>query len=125
MAIAAIGWSASACAARPRPLSTAALATQTAAARPTAEPASGEATPVTAMGVQFLGAAQIGWARLLLDGQEVWRGKTAELGHTLDQYGGYVEVSGFDPGEHSLRVESLGWDYRPVAVASFGFRFSP
>jgi len=81
--------------------------------------------PVTAIGVQFLGAAQIGWARLLLDGQEVWRGKTAELGHTLDQYGGYVEVSGFDPGEHSLRAESLGWDYRPVAVASFGFRLSP
>ena len=78
--------------------------------------------PVTAIGVQFLGAAQIGWARLLLDGQEVWRGNTADLGHTLDQYGGYVEVSGFDLGPHTLRVESLGWDYRPVTVASFGFR---
>ena len=81
--------------------------------------------PVTAMGVQFLGAAQTGWARLLLDGQEVWRGKTAELGHTLDQYGGYVEVTGFDPAPHTLRIESLDWDYRPVTVASFGFRLSP
>jgi len=23
----------------------------------------------------------------------------------------------------TLQVESLGWDYRPVTVANFGFRF--
>jgi hypothetical protein len=78
--------------------------------------------PVAALGVQFLGAPQIGWARILLDGQEVWRGNTAELGYTLGQYGGYVEISGFDPAAHTLRVESMGWDYRPVTVASFGYR---
>jgi len=78
--------------------------------------------PVAALGVQFLGAPQIGWSRILLDGEEVWRGNTSELGYNLGQYGGYVEVSGFHPGPHTLGVESLGWDYRPVTVASFGYR---
>jgi hypothetical protein len=75
----------------------------------------------TSMGVQFLGEEMIGWARLLFDGQEVWRGNTAEIWSKSGRHGGFVEVSGFAPGTHTLRVESLGFDYRPVTVASFGF----
>ena len=73
-----------------------------------------------AMGVQFLGGPQIGWARLLLDGAEVWRGITSELGSARGRFGGYVEVSGYSAGPHTLRVESLGSDYRPVEVFAFG-----
>ena len=75
----------------------------------------------TSMGVQFLGEQTIGWARVLFDGQEVWRGKTSDIWSRYGRHGGYVEVSGFDPGQHTLRVESLNFDYRPVTVASFGF----
>jgi hypothetical protein len=72
-------------------------------------------------GVQFLGEGMIGWARVLLDGQEVWRGNTSKIWSKSGRHGGFVEVSGFDPGVHTLRVESLGFDYRPVTVAGFGF----
>jgi hypothetical protein len=75
----------------------------------------------TSMGVQFLGEEMIGWARVLLDGQEVWRGNTADIWSKSGRHGGFVEISGFDPGKHTLRVESLGFDYRPVTVANFGF----
>ena len=77
--------------------------------------------PFNAMGVQFLGELQIGWARVLFDGEEVWNGNTTDLGYENYRHGGYVEISGFAPGPHTLRVESLGFDYRPVTVASFGF----
>lgn len=73
------------------------------------------------VGVQFMGAPQIGWARVLFDGVEVWRGQTSALGAKYGQHGGYIEISGFPPGEHMLRVESLGFDYRPVTVLGFGF----
>ena len=72
-------------------------------------------------GVQFLGEGMIGWARVLLDGQEVWRGNTSEIWSKSGRHGGFVEVSEIDPGPHTLRVESLGFDYRPVTVAGFGF----
>lgn len=75
----------------------------------------------TSMGVQFLGEGMIGWARILFDGHEVWRGNTSAIWSRSGRHGGYVEVSGFAPGAHTLRVESLGFDYRPVTVASFGF----
>jgi hypothetical protein len=73
------------------------------------------------MGVQFMGERSIGWARVLLDGQEVWRGNVSEIWSERGRHGGYVEVSGFEPGLHTIRAESLGFDYRPVSVASFGF----
>ncbi len=76
---------------------------------------------LTAMGVQFLGAPQIGWAQVLFDGVEVWRGITSELGCHGSSCGGYVEVSGLGPGPHVLRVESVVSDYRPVEVMGFGF----
>jgi len=75
-----------------------------------------------AIGVQFWGPARMGAARLLFDGQEVWRGEVAQLGKHLTMYGGYVEVSGFSPGRHTLRVEHLGADDRPLTVLLFGGR---
>jgi hypothetical protein len=77
--------------------------------------------PFNAIGVQFFGEAQIGWARVLFDGEEVWRGNTADLYEKLSRHGGYIEITGFEPGRHTIRAESLGFDYRPVTVVSFGF----
>lgn len=77
--------------------------------------------PLDAIGVQIYGDSTIGWARILFDGQEVWRGNTVEIWMDKGYYGGYIEVSGFEPGGHILRVESLGFDYHPVTVAFFGF----
>ena len=75
----------------------------------------------SAIGVQFWGAPQGGWARILFDGVEVWRGLTSSLGFEQLEYGGYIEVSEFQPEPHTIRVESLGFDYRPLTVAGFGF----
>ena len=77
--------------------------------------------PFEGIGVQILGDNTIGWARLLFDGQEFWRGDTREIWMDNGRYGGYIEVSGFEPGRHTLRIESLGVDYHPVVVAFFGF----
>lgn len=76
--------------------------------------------PYTSMGVQFRGDYVIGWARVLFDGEEVWRGDTARIWSELKVHGGYIEVTGFEPGEHTLRVERLDVDSRPVVVAFFG-----
>jgi hypothetical protein len=77
--------------------------------------------PFKAIGVQFFGEAQIGWARVLFDEEEVWRGNTADLYVKSGRHGGYIEITGFEPGHHTIRAESLGFDYRPVTVVSFGF----
>ena len=77
----------------------------------------------TSMGVQFLGEPQTGWARVLFDGAEVWRGNTSAIWSENGRHGGYIEVSGFSPGRHTLRAESLGFDYHPVTVANFGFSY--
>jgi len=77
--------------------------------------------PFKAIGVQFFGEAQIGWARVLFDGEEVWRGNTADLYVKSGRHGGYIEITGFEPGQHTIRAESLGFDYRPATVVSFGF----
>lgn len=73
------------------------------------------------IGVQFLGEHTIGWARILFDGEEVWRGNTSAIWSMSGRHGGFIEISGFEPGIHTIRVEALGVDYRPVTVASFGF----
>jgi hypothetical protein len=72
-------------------------------------------------GVQFLGEQSIGWARVLFDGETVWQGNTSAIWSKQGRHGGYIEVTGFEPGSHTIRVESLGFDYRPVTVAGFGF----
>lgn len=79
--------------------------------------------PFSAMGVQIYGDHTIGWARVLFDDQEVWRGNTAAIWAYLGRNGGYIEVSDFEPGLHTLRIESMGFDYHPVTVAFFGFSF--
>jgi hypothetical protein len=77
--------------------------------------------PFASMGVQFRGSYVIGWARVLFDGEEIWRGDTSRIWAELKVRGGYIEVSGFEPGEHTLRVERLEVDSRPVIVSFFGF----
>lgn len=77
--------------------------------------------PFHAMGVQVYGDYTIGWARVLFDGQEIWRGDTAAIWAYQGRNGGYIEVSNFEPGSHTLRIESMGFDYHPVTVALFGF----
>jgi len=79
--------------------------------------------PFTAIGVQFFGELQIGWARVLFDGVEVWRGNTSAIWSKNARTGGYIEISGFSPGKHTIRAESLGFDYRPVTVVSFGYSY--
>ena len=81
--------------------------------------------PYDSIGVQLWGSGYLGWARVLFDGQEVWRGLSTSLGKELAYYGGYIEISGFAPGEHTIRVESLSFDHHPVKVAAFGFSNQP
>jgi hypothetical protein len=76
---------------------------------------------LTSMGVQFRGDYMIGWARVLFDGEEIWRGDTSRIWTYLRDHGGYIEVSGFEPGGHVLRVERLEVDSRPVVVSFFCF----
>jgi hypothetical protein len=77
--------------------------------------------PFEAMGVQFLGDPPTGWARLIFDGEEVWRGETSEIWSEKGWFGGYVEITGYQLVEHTLRVESVGIDYHPVNVNFFCF----
>jgi len=77
--------------------------------------------PYKAIGVQIYGDHTIGWARVLFDDAEIWRGDTAAVWSDKGRFGGYVEVSDFEPGSHTMRIESMDFDYRPVTVAFFGF----
>jgi len=79
----------------------------------------------SSIGVQFWGSGYLGWARVLFDGAEVWRGLTTSLGKKHAYYGGFIEISGFDTGTHTIRVENLGFDYHPIKVAAFGFSNQP
>jgi hypothetical protein len=74
-----------------------------------------------AMGVQIYGDHTIGWARIFFDGQEIWRGDTSKIWAYQGRNGGYIEVKDFEPGSHTLHIESMGFDYHPVTVAFFGF----
>ena len=76
--------------------------------------------PFSSMGVQFLGDYVIGWARVTFDGEEVWRGDTSRIWSAFGRFGGYIEISGYEAGKHTLRVERLNIDSRPVVVAFFG-----
>jgi len=81
--------------------------------------------PYSSIGVQLWGSGYLGWARVLFDDAEVWRGLITSLGKKHAYYGGYIEITGFEPGTHTIRVESLGFDYRPIKVAAFGFSNQP
>lgn len=80
----------------------------------------------TAAGVQIHGDQTIGWARVLFDGQEVWRGDTSTYTIAEGRYGVYVEVRCFPPGSHLIRVEGLGINGSgggsSIPVSYFGFR---
>ena len=53
----------------------------------------------TSMGVQVRGSYVIGWARVLFDGEEIWRGDTARIWAEKKVHGGYIEISGFKLGK--------------------------
>ncbi|HET9906218.1 MAG TPA: hypothetical protein VFQ23_06245 [Anaerolineales bacterium] len=78
-------------------------------------------TSYTSIGVQLWGSGYLGWARVMFDDVEVWRGLTTSLGKEHAYFGGYIEITDFEPGTHIIRVENLGFDYRPVKVWAFGF----
>ncbi len=75
----------------------------------------------TVIGVQFFGTSTIGWASVFFDGNEVWRGDVSAIWNHHGSYGGYIEISGFEPGEHVLKVELVEGDYRPLTIAIFGY----
>jgi len=84
--------------------------------------------PYSAMGVQPHGESTIGWARVLFDGVEVWRGDTSSYWHDAEAYvhAVYIEVRCFPPGTHTMRIEALGiagsGGGQAVPIAFFGFR---
>jgi cell division septation protein DedD len=77
--------------------------------------------PTTAIGVQLWSDTTGGFARVYLDGEEVWSGDTR--GEDNQWPGGafvrYLEISGLPDTTHSLRVESLG-EGGPVTLYFFG-----
>ncbi|MBN2335678.1 hypothetical protein JXL21_08965 [Candidatus Bathyarchaeota archaeon] len=76
-------------------------------------------------GVQFFGDSNDGWARVLLDGDEVWRGDT----YGDPDFIKYLEISGVPAGQHVVRVECLGeaggGGSTHVCVYFFGLTVSP
>jgi hypothetical protein len=83
------------------------------------------------VGVQFWGDQNDGWARVLVDGTEVWRGST--YGTSGDPAAGayvkYLEISGLATGAHTVRVECLGINGAgggdDVTILLFGFGVKP
>jgi hypothetical protein len=77
--------------------------------------------PISAMGVEFWGDQNDGWARVLLDGEEIWQGDTRGQDGTWP--GGafvrYLEIAGLPWGIHTLRVEPLG-EGGPATMYYFG-----
>jgi hypothetical protein len=65
--------------------------------------------PATEVGIQFWGDANDGWARVLVDGIEVWTGDTCGLNLLKDSaFKKYLQVSGLPSGSHTVRVENMG-----------------
>jgi len=64
---------------------------------------------------------------VLVDGQEAWRGNIwgGDDGH----FRNYLEISGLDPGIHTIQVENLGIDGGggddDAAMRYFGFSSKP
>jgi pSer/pThr/pTyr-binding forkhead associated (FHA) protein len=77
---------------------------------------------VTALGVELWGDQNDGWARVLLDGDEVWRGDTrgADGNWPGGAFVRYLEIAGLPLGIHTLRVEPLG-EGGSVTMYFFGF----
>ena len=64
----------------------------------------------TTVGVQFWGDTNDGWARVLVDGSEVWIGNTygSDPAYPGGAFVKYLEISGLDRGIHTIRVENMG-----------------
>ncbi|MCB0105671.1 MAG: hypothetical protein KDE53_07175, partial [Caldilineaceae bacterium] len=60
----------------------------------------------TMVGVQFWGDENDGWARVLVDGVERWRGNT--YGRSPDLFIHFLEVRDLKRAPHVIRVEPLG-----------------
>jgi len=79
-----------------------------------------------ALGVQVHGDKTIGWAKVLFDGLEIWRGDASAHIIGEGRHGFYVEVRCFPTGTHTLRIEGLGLEGsgggRSIPVSYFGFR---
>jgi len=80
---------------------------------------------VTAVGVHLGGDSNDGWVRALVDGVEVWRGSIyGDPDSAEGVYIRYLEVSGLEPGLHTIRLENLGIDGEgggdDVAMRFFG-----
>ncbi|MCJ7626057.1 MAG: hypothetical protein MUO76_21405, partial [Anaerolineaceae bacterium] len=66
-------------------------------------------TDITAVGVRLEGDANDGWARVLVDGQEVWRGSVyGNPESAAGMFSYYLEVSGLEPGVHTIQVVNMG-----------------
>lgn len=62
--------------------------------------------PTTAVAVRFLGDDNDGWARVLVDGREVWRDNT--YGPVGIGYDKFVEIHNLSYAPHTLRIEAIG-----------------
>lgn len=73
------------------------------------------------VGVQFWGDTNDGLCRVLVDGQEVWKGDThgTDVNWPGGAYVKYLYVSGLLPGPHTIRVEFVGPG--DVTIRYFGF----
>lgn len=79
------------------------------------------AVSTTAIGVQLWGDENDGWARVIVDGEEIW---TGEMRGTDGKWPGgafvrYLEVAGLEPGFHTLGFEPTG-EGGSVTVYYFG-----
>ncbi len=84
----------------------------------------------TKLGVQLWGHnnANAGWARVLVDGEEVWTGNTdwSDL-YISDKY---LEIYDLEPKSHTIRVECMGIKGTEqggddVSIVFFGFSYPP
>lgn len=76
---------------------------------------------INMMGIQFYGDSNDGWAKVLVDGAQVWSGNTYNLYK-------YLQISDLTLGHHTIRLESMGikgsnkaGNGTNVQVAYFGF----
>ncbi len=66
--------------------------------------------PTDTVGVQFWGDTSDGWARVLVDGAEVWSGNTygRDANYPGNAFVKYLEISGLERERHTVRVENTG-----------------
>jgi serine/threonine-protein kinase len=82
---------------------------------------------VNAIGVQFHGDTNDGWAHVFLDGEEVWQGSVYGPGVSAEEaFIKYLEITNLAPGPHVLRVTTYGvpglGGGDDVSIYFFGFK---